>query len=77
MSIREKLLDHMRNNGESSRGEFCTWWFKFRIGGHTTSEFRRELERMERDGLVTADREQTNNTKWRLTGAGQDPHQFR
>ena len=44
---------------------YCTWWFKLKIP-RATRVIRQELERMERDGLVTADRSQSNNTKWRL-----------
>lgn len=44
---------------------YCTWWFKSRIP-FATKAIRQELERMECDGLVTADRSQSNNTKWRL-----------
>lgn len=43
----------------------CTWWFKFKIP-KPTAVIRRELDRMERDGLVMADRSSSNNTKWRL-----------
>jgi len=46
---------------------FCTWWFRFHIEPFTTKQVRRELEKMERDGLVESDRSQSNNTKWRLT----------
>lgn len=45
---------------------YCTWWFKLRIP-FSTKVIRQELKRMERDGIVTADRSQSNNTKWRLT----------
>ena len=44
---------------------YCTWWFKLHIP-FATKVIRQELKRMERDGLVTADRSQSNNTKWRL-----------
>lgn len=44
---------------------YCTWWFKFKIP-KTTKVIRQELERMEREGLVTADRSRSNNTLWRL-----------
>lgn len=45
---------------------YCTWWFKFAIP-HETKVIRRELERMEQEGLVVSDRSQSNNTRWRLT----------
>jgi len=48
---------------------YCTWWFKFEIP-RETKEIRRELEKMERDGLVTADRSRSNNTLWKLV----EPH---
>lgn len=44
---------------------YCTWWFKFHIAC-TTAQARRELEKMEVEGIVIADRTQTNNTKWLL-----------
>ena len=44
---------------------YCTWWFKFKIP-LPTKVIRKELERMERDGLVTADRSRSNNTLWKL-----------
>lgn len=46
-------------------GWYCTWWFKFNLNIETKI-VRRELERMERDGLVKSDRSQSNNTKWLL-----------
>lgn len=45
--------------------EYCTWWFKFHIP-HTNKEVRRELERMEREGIVTSNRREKNNTRWNL-----------
>lgn len=49
-----------------ARGPHCpTWWFKFTIPAETKA-IRKELEAMEREGLVTSDRRQTNNTKWAL-----------
>ena len=50
---------------------YCTWWFKLRIP-FSTKEVRQELKRMERDGIVTADRSQSNNTKWKLVEASDD-----
>lgn len=46
-------------------GQYCTWWFRHHIP-FTTKEVRRELFKMEREGLVTADRGQSNNTRWLL-----------
>jgi hypothetical protein len=72
-SLREKIIDYMQQREQSTRGWFCTWWFKFHVVGVSgTPEIRRELERMQRDGLVESDREQTNNTKWRLIKATQE-----
>lgn len=50
---------------------YCTWWFRHKTGV-TTCEVRRELRKMEKDGLVTADRSQRNNTKWSLVAAFDD-----
>lgn len=66
-SLRDKIIAYMRQKERSTRGEFCTWWFKFHIDSDTKT-IRRELERMEREGLVTSDRSHSNNTKWRLAG---------
>lgn len=62
MSLREQIIaEIVRRKNE----QCCTWWFKFKVP-FSTAEIRRELERMERDKLVTADRSQRNNTKWLL-----------
>lgn len=76
MAIREEIISTMREFKEHQRRVFgemyhprysahCTWWFKSRIN-YSTAEVRRELLRMEKDGIVTADRRQSNNTKWIL-----------
>ncbi|WP_342624973.1 hypothetical protein [Pseudomonas alkylphenolica] len=71
-TLREKIIDYMQQREQSTRAWFCTWWFTFHVAGVSgTPEIRRELERMQRDGLVESDREQTNNTKWRLIKATQ------
>lgn len=70
--LRGFILDYMKRETAKHREHWgdrpCTmptWWFKFNMG-YETKEIRRELERMERDGLVTSDRSQSNNTKWLL-----------
>lgn len=67
MSLRGKILDYMRRCRAQNANWFCTWWFRFDLVPHSTREIRRELERMERDGLVVSDHSQRNNTKWSLT----------
>ncbi|SFX16496.1 hypothetical protein SAMN03159390_00586 [Pseudomonas sp. NFACC49-2] len=65
-TLRQRITTYMSGDG-GTRDWFCTWWFKFHVSGaRDTPEIRRELERMERDGLVESDRSQRNNTKWRL-----------
>lgn len=44
---------------------YCTWWFNKRAG-IPTAVARRELLRMEKDGIVIADRSMRNNTRWML-----------
>ncbi|MFZ6655916.1 hypothetical protein [Undibacterium sp. TJN19] len=44
---------------------YCTWWFKERIK-FSTIQVRAELLKMKKEGLVTADISQSNNTKWLL-----------
>ncbi|HBO9153612.1 hypothetical protein [Pseudomonas aeruginosa] len=66
--LRKKIIDYMRTV-EPGRS---TWWFRRHIYGYDTPEILRELKRMEREGLVTADRSQPNNTKWKLSAAGKE-----
>ncbi len=48
------------------RPTYCTWWFKFKIPLET-KVIRRELARMERDGVVSrSERSTSNNTQWIL-----------
>jgi hypothetical protein len=77
LSLREKIIAEMKTREEKQKAIFgeqfvreafawyCTWWFKFGIPS-TTAEIRRELEKMEREKIVIANREQSNNTKWML-----------
>jgi len=68
MTLREEITTYMSGANTGRDSWFCTWWFKFHIADHGgTKEIRRELERMERDGLVQSDHRQLNNTQWRLT----------
>ena len=60
LTLRQEIIAYMQK-----RGQCCTWWFKFAIC-HDTKTVRRELEQMEREGLVTVCRRQSNNTKWTL-----------
>lgn len=63
--LREDILDYMRYEKGNKNEILCTWWFKFHIP-HATKAIRRELEKMEREGLVTSDRSQPGNTKWAM-----------
>lgn len=47
-ALREKIVAFMWE-----RGECPTWWFRHHVGAETRP-VRRELERMEIDGLVTS-----------------------
>src|SRR5699024_4098064 len=72
---------------ELSYGEgwgYCTWWFKLHLEfpacvpmKQRTKIVRRELERMEREGIVARhNRSTSNNTFWVLTDAdAHEPHQ--
>lgn len=62
LKINKELGDHSNRNRYYS---YCTWWFKLHIDC-TTAEARSELNRMQKDGLVTSDKSQRNNTKWLL-----------
>jgi hemin uptake protein HemP len=67
MGMREEIIEYMSDDKRSSRGWFATWWFKFHIKGHADSKaIRRELDKMERDGIVRSDRRMSNNTLWQL-----------
>ena len=61
MKLRAEIIAYMREK----QSVCCTWWFKLYIKA-STSEIRAELIKMEKDGIVTADRSQSNNTKWLL-----------
>lgn len=74
--MRKLIISEMRgketqdnNMGLTGHG-YATWWFKFEMP-FKTIEIRKELLKMEREGLVKADRSQRNNTKWFLTEAKQ------
>lgn len=82
MSLREQITEEMRRYECEQRkywgdrfyprsAEYCTWWFK-RIGC-SVADARRELRLMEREGLVVADRSQTNNTRWLLSEKQEQP----
>lgn len=58
--------------GFSKRKPFYpTWWFNHETL-LPTRIVRAELKRMERDGLVVADRRLSNNTLWALTDKGEE-----
>lgn len=72
-TLREKIISYMQQSEQNVGGWFCTWWFKFHVSGASgTPEIRRELERMEKEGLIESDRSQSNNTKWRLIKAPEE-----
>jgi|GEM_PF-2302086 len=67
MNLREKIIHYMRDQQPPAQKWIPTWWFKFHISGVSgTAEIRRELERMEREGLVESDHTQSNKTLWKL-----------
>lgn len=68
--MKQKTAEHQASKFAGRPVELCTWWFKFHIDSDTKT-IRRELEKMEREGLVESDRSQSNNTKWRL--AAEEP----
>ncbi len=73
MPLRDQITSYMREKEAFSyRMSVCTWWFKFHIDEQRTSVIRRELERMECEASVIADRSQGNNIKWWLS---QQPRQ--
>lgn len=64
--LREGIIECMKDPRWACRGWYPTWRFKFRLVQYDTKEIRRELDRMERDGLVASDKHQSNNTMWKL-----------
>lgn len=68
MTLREDIIAYMNKPQMSARGWFCTWWFRFHIehGALGTRAIRKELDRMEKAGLVRSDHSQPNNTLWQL-----------
>ena len=71
MELRGLIISEMKRSREEWKGrgvdrpDYCTWWFKFEIN-LTTAEIRKELVKMEKEGLVTGNRAESNNTKWTL-----------
>ena len=70
--LRSDILAYMKRETDkydsAYYGRKCqmpTWWFKFHLSSDTKT-IRRELERMEQEGLVESDHSQSNNTKWSL-----------
>jgi len=67
MGMREEIIEYMNDDKRSALGWFATWRFKFHINGHSDSKaIRRELDKMEREGIVRSDRRMSNNTLWQL-----------
>lgn len=72
MTLRQQILDYMaEKQAYSARMSVCTWWFKFHIDEKNTGLIRRELNRLEKEGVVKSDRSQSNNTQWWLTNSDQ------
>lgn len=74
-TLRQEIIAEMRRYELQSRdisgrhigfGDYYTWWFRHYIPCCTTAQIRRELIKMEREGLVTAFRDVINSTRWRL-----------
>lgn len=79
MTLREEIIREMQRHekrimrdlpnsfsfSRKNAAEYCTWWFRQSINV-LSEKARKELEKMEKEGIVTADRSQSNNTKWLL-----------
>lgn len=63
--LRAAIIAELNRARGAKNWGYRTWWFKFHIPFETT-EVQQELERMERDGLVTVDRRQSINAQWWL-----------
>ena len=66
--LRDDIIAYMSKPELSSRGWYCTWWFRHHLqhGAIGTRQIRQELDRMEKMGLVVSDKSQSNNTLWQL-----------
>ena len=68
-TLRESIIDYMREKlAEPYRTHVPTWWMRHHMP-FSTAEIRAELKRMEAEGLVTANRRQSNNTMWKFKDA--------
>ncbi|WDG79201.1 hypothetical protein PUP68_11755 [Pseudomonas chlororaphis] len=63
--LREQIIQYMTEKKDDRTTGIPTWWFKFSVPGGTP-KIRRELEKMEREGLAESDHRQSNNTLWKL-----------
>jgi hypothetical protein len=69
-TLRQHIIDYMRDETKKrERTDVPTWWMRHAMP-FTTTEIRAELKRMEANGLVTANRRQSNNHIWTLTDQG-------
>jgi hypothetical protein len=69
VELRQKIVAYMSVRDLSTKSWFCTWWFKYHLDGfHVTKVIRKELNDMEKEGIVEVNRDQKNNHMWRLTG---------
>jgi len=78
-TLRAAIIEEMKRYEEAQtkiwntgkhfhRERYCvypTWWFKHKINC-ATNDARRELKKMEVEGLVTANREYLTNLRWLL-----------
>lgn len=73
MTLREQIIEYMKDSRFSCRGWYPTWRFKFRLIQYDTPAIRAELNRMEKDGLVVSDKSQSNNTMWQIAVSAPTP----
>ncbi|MFJ7811107.1 hypothetical protein ACIQYQ_09725 [Pseudomonas asiatica] len=66
--LRDDIIAYMSKPELSSRGWYCTRWFRHHIqhGAIGTRRIRQELDRMEKMVLVVSDKAMSNNTLWQL-----------
>ena len=79
--LRKSIIEEMKRMENKTKKElgdhidrrryccYCTWWFRFYVNC-TTKQARNELNKMEKEGIVTSDKTQKNNTKWLLVKQG-------
>lgn len=68
-TLRQRLLDELSQQDRANG--YPTWWWAHstRRGDSTVAQARKELQQMEREGLVIRTRSRSNQIEWRRVEA--------